>query len=220
MTTSEPLPPLDPDRTALLVIDMQKGACYQDGTLGRSGVDLSAAREMIPRVRGLVETCGRVGVPVIWTRQWHYQDDAARARRVLPTYFDRREQVAFQRGSYDAEMVDELATLVTDDSEIIDKHRWSCFHQTRLASLLGILGTQVLIIVGGTTNACVDTTARDAFMHEFDVVLVKDCIAGVRQDWHEAALEILGFYVGTLVDAHDVERSLVGNELRTAQAAR
>lgn len=213
------LPPLDPERTALLVVDMQKGACYQDGTLGRSGVDLSAAREMLPRVRGLVQTCERAGVPVIWTRQWHYRDDAARARRALPTYFERREQVAFQRGSYDAEIVDELSDLIGDESELIDKHRWSCFHETRLASLLGILGTQVLVIVGGTTNACIDTTARDAFMHEYDVVLVRDCIAGVRRDWHETALEILGFYVGSLVDARDVEGSLAGRELRAAEAA-
>jgi ureidoacrylate peracid hydrolase len=216
MTETRALPPLDPDRTALLVIDMQKGACYQDGTLGRSGVDLSAAREMLPRLRKLIKTCQRAGVPVIWTRQWHYQDDAARAARVLPTYFDRREQVAFQRGSYDAELVDELADLVTDEGEIIDKHRWSCFHETRLDSLLKILGTRVLVIVGGTTNACVDTTARDAFMHEYDVVLVTDCIAGVRQDWHEAALEILGFYVGTLARAEDVQTSLAAHGAVTA----
>jgi ureidoacrylate peracid hydrolase len=199
---------IDPGHAALLVVDMQKGACYPDGTLARSGVDLSQAMEIIPRVRRLVELCRSAGVDVIWTKQWHYEQDAAREARVLPTYIARRSQVAFQRGSYDAEIVDELADLIDSGTEVVEKHRWSCFHGTRLEPLLRILGTRVLIIAGGTTNACIDTTARDAFMHEYDVVLVRDCIAGINPAWHETALEILGFYVGQVIDLEDLERSL------------
>ena len=46
---------------------------------------------------------------------------------------------------------------------------------------------------------------RDAYMRDYDLVMVKDCIAGVRQDWHESALEVWSHYVGEVVELSDLQ---------------
>ena len=42
-------------------------------------------------------------------------------------------------------------------------------------------------------------------MHDFDVVLVSDCIAGVNQTWDEFAREVWQFYIGEVVQLEDVK---------------
>ena len=143
------------EQTALVVVDMQKGACYDEGTLGRSGVDLQRARETIPRVRDLVMFCREHGIPDIWTLQHHYARDRGREAHRIPHHTTKRSTIAFQKGSFDAEIVDELADLVGPKTEIIEKHKWSGFYCTRLQPLLRILGSRLLIICGLTSNLCV-----------------------------------------------------------------
>jgi ureidoacrylate peracid hydrolase len=91
---------------------------------------------------------------------------------------------------------------------VIDKHRWSVFYGTRLDPLLSILGTRLLIVCGAATNTCVETTVRDAYMRDLDVVIVSDCVAGVNTVWHETALEVWTQYVGELVTCEELVQGL------------
>ena len=209
-----------PEQTALIVVDMQKGACHPDGTLGRSGVDLQPARETIPRVRELVEFCRGYGIPDIWTVQHHYAVDRGREAHRIPHHTTKRATIAFQKGSFDAEIVDELKGLIGPTTEVIEKHKWSGFYCTRLLPLLRILGSRLVIVVGLTTNLCVETTARDAAMHDFDVVLVGDCIAGVNPDWDAFSKQVWQFYIGEVVQLHEVREMIRAGagELVTADA--
>jgi ureidoacrylate peracid hydrolase len=46
------------------------------------------------------------------------------------------------------------------------------------------------VLIGGTkTNVCCESTARDAMMLDFDVVMVRDCCAALSDDEHRATLE-------------------------------
>src|SRR5205085_1711505 len=63
---------LSPDRTALLVVDMQNAFCHPKGTLGISGVDVGPAQATIEPVRRLVEAAQEARVPVLWTQQEHF----------------------------------------------------------------------------------------------------------------------------------------------------
>lgn len=40
-------------------------------------------------------------------------------------------------------------------------------------------------MVGSSANACVETTLREAYMRDLDVVALTDCIVTVREDWYE-----------------------------------
>lgn len=195
---------LDPGRTALLVIDMQNAFCHPEGTLGLSGVDVGPARAIVPRVARLVEAAREVGLPVLWTVQLHIEQDRSRARKRLQGHTDKRARVAAVAGSWDAEIVEELAPLVGDRLFVIEKHRFGAFHQTRLEQLLRMLGIEALLITGVTANACVETTIREAYLRDFDVVAVTDCIAPVRTDWYEAVMPVWEHYLCALSTTEDV----------------
>ena len=169
---------LDPASSALLVVDMQNAFCYPEGTLGVSGVDVGPAREVYGPIRRLAELFKAAEMPVIWTVQAHLQPDQARNQKRLPSHTQRRSGVAALAGSWDAAIIDELAELANDPVMVVQKHRFGAFYETRLEALLRMLGVRALFVAGVTLNACVETTLREAYLRDYDVVAVTDCIAG------------------------------------------
>lgn len=199
---------LMPEETALLVVDPQNAFCHPDGTLGRSGVDVAPLVKVVPNIARLVRLCDARGIPAIYTRHTNHLVDRGRDRHRIAPHTAKRATVACQPGSWDAEFVDELRELVTPGAHVLEKHRWSAFYGTRLDPLLRILGKRLLIVCGTTTNACIDTTVRDAYMRDFDVVVPRECVAGVRPDWNEAALGVWAHYVGEVVALSELTAQL------------
>lgn len=195
---------LDLSRAALLVIDLQNAFAHEEGTLGVSGVDVAPARATIPVVRRLVEAFRAAGRPVIWTQQVHLASDAARDAKQLASHTSRRKRVSAISGSWDAAFVDEVADLVDDPTYVVVKHRFGAFHQTRLDGLCAMLGVRTLFVAGLTANACVETTLREAYLRDFDVVAVTDAIAAVRPAWIETAQAVWAQYLGVLATSGEV----------------
>ncbi|RME62955.1 MAG: isochorismatase family protein, partial [Alphaproteobacteria bacterium] len=181
---------LDIRKTALVVIDLQNAFCHEKGTLGLSGVDTDRLRSIINPLRRLIERCQAAGMPVLWTVQEHFETDCRRGRKRLPSHTAKRKQVSALAGSWDAAIIDELADLATNPSLIIRKHRFGGFYETRMDIVLEMLGVEALLITGLTTNACVETTIREAYLRDYDVVSVSDCVAGVNPDWEETAQHV------------------------------
>lgn len=193
-----------PERAALLVIDMQNAFCHPEGTLGVSGVDVQPAQATVAPMRRLATAFADARVPVIWTEQVHLEHDASRAGKVLPSHTAKRARVSALSGTWDAAIVDELADLVTDPTYLVTKHRFGAFYQTRLETLLAMLGVQALFVAGVTANACVETTLREAYLRDYDVVAVTDAIAAVRPQWTDTAQAVWQQYLGVLATSDDV----------------
>jgi len=62
---------LEPQRTALLIIDMQRDFCDPAGYMHSRGDDVAAARAIVPRILGVLEIARRTGMLVIYTREGH-----------------------------------------------------------------------------------------------------------------------------------------------------
>lgn len=196
---------LDPGRTALLVVDMQNAFCHDEGTLGISGVNVAPAQAIVEPIRGLVERCRAAGVPVLWSQQVHFATDAGRARKRLPSHTQKRARVSALAGTWDMELVDGLKDLAAAEPHLVfEKHRFGCFYETRLDAALRMLGTDALLVCGATANACVETTLREAYLRDYDVVAVTDCIAAVRPEWEPTAHAVWGQYFGVLATSGDV----------------
>ena len=195
---------IDPRQAALLIIDMQNAFCHSEGTLGISGVDVGPAQATIGPVRRLAEAFDAADLPVIWTQQVHLEADASRARKQLASHTSKRKQVSALSGTWDAALIDEVADLATDPTFVVTKHRFGAFYETRLQSLLDMLGVQALFIVGLTANACVETTIREAYLRDYDVVAVTDAIAAVRPQWIETAHAVWSQYMGELATSDEV----------------
>jgi ureidoacrylate peracid hydrolase len=204
VTAGSPIGDLDPARSALLVIDMQNAFCHPEGTLGISGVDVSPARATYQPVRDLAEAFAANGLPVIWTQQVHLARDAARDAKALASHTAKRKQVSCLSGSWDARLVDELADLASDPTFVVTKHRFGSFYETRLQPLLSMLGVTALFVAGVTANACVETTLREAYLRDYDVVAVTDAIAAVRPQWLDTAQAVWAQYLGVLATTGEV----------------
>lgn len=194
---------LDPARTALLVIDMQNAFVHDEGTLGASGVDVRPAQATIAPNRRLVTACRQAGMPVVWTLQVHLEPDASRARKRLLGHTAKRKRVSALAQTWDAELVDELKDLADDPTFVVVKHRFGAFYQTRLEALLRMLGVEALLVTGVTANACVETTLREAYLRDYDVVAVTDCIAAVRPEWEGVAHAVWQQYLGELATSEE-----------------
>ncbi len=143
-------------------------------------------------------------MPVLWTKQVHLEPDVSRARKRLLSHTARRKRVSALAGTWDAEIVDELADLADDPTFVVVKHRFGAFYETRLDTLLRMLGVEALLVTGVTLNACVETTLREAYLRDYDVVAVTDCIAAVRPEWDAPAQAVWAQYLGELATSEEV----------------
>lgn len=197
---------LDPRTSALIVIDLQNAFIHDEGTLGISGVDTKRLSKIVAPLADLIPRFQEAGVPVIWTLQEHFPTDASRAQKKLAGHTTRRKQVSALAGSWDQQIVDELKPLAdVNPSFVIRKHRFGAFYETRLEMMLRMMGTRTLFIVGATTNACVETTIREAYLRDYDVVAVNDCISGVNGDWEETAKEVWKQYFCEITDSASIK---------------
>jgi ureidoacrylate peracid hydrolase len=97
---------------------------------------------------------------------------------------------------------------VRDDDVVFIKHRASCFFNTTFEASLRMRGIRTLIITGVTTNYCVDSTIRDAYARDYDLLIVEDGCATTYLDLHEAALKNAALFHGQVVPAAEVVRLL------------
>ncbi|MDP6620319.1 MAG: isochorismatase family protein, partial [Nitrospinota bacterium] len=64
-------------------------------------------------------------------------------------------------------------------------------------------------LAGVATNVCVESTAREGFMRDYDIVVVSDCCAGVSRARHDATLENIRLHFGLVATANEVESAWI-----------
>ncbi len=202
---------IDPSDSALLVIDMQNGFVHPEGTFGIKGLNRNQLA-IVPSVRRLVRICREAGMPIIWSVQEHIQGDKTRRRHKIPTHIEKRNIFVATRGTWDAEILDDLKEEVRPEDHLLYKHRASCFFDTNLATKLHMLGVQMLIISGVNSNYCVESTIREGYFYDFDIVVPKDCVAGSFPDLHEAMLKNVSIYFGAVTNLDEVAAKLAGKK--------
>jgi ureidoacrylate peracid hydrolase len=140
----------------------------------------------------------------------HYPDDQARKRRRIPSHLDRRgvKLELCWRGTWDSELIDEIKAEVRPEDDIIIKHRASAFYNTPLEAELRIKGIQVLIIAGTTTSFCIDSTIRDAYMRDYDVLVPAECVSDTDQSAHDAVLASTDRFHGVVTSIADIAKAL------------
>jgi len=166
---------IDPEKTALLVLDMQKliadpdGAAYVESVAGAP-----AGADTIEPCRKVIDACRSVGIPVFWSLWGLYGDhrDAGICALKWPPLNPGEPDSPASWGNRDAELVDELQPV---DGEVeIRKHRFSTFYNTAFDEYLRECGADTLIIVGVTTANCMITTAQDGWNRNYKVAVVAD----------------------------------------------
>lgn len=185
---------LDPSRSALVVIDVQNDYCHPDGALGAAGFDLSTIDPMVDVIEGLMVTARAAGIPVVFLRAEHseHTDTPAWKRK------SKHSLPICREGSWGAEF---YRVGPAEGDPVVTKHRYSGFIRTELEQVLGALERSTLVMTGTATNVCVESTARDACMLDYDVVVVSDGVAATDPEAHRGTLQNLDRFFGHVVDS-------------------
>ena len=201
-------PFIDPKVTALLVIDMQNGFCHQDSHM--AGVwGTERQRAIIPNVAKLVGIAHAHEMPVFWSRQVYLKKDVTRNRRRISGHLSRQRFIPCLEGTWEEELMEELAALVQPQDYVEVKHRASFFQETSLSAKLRYMGIEMLLISGVNTEFCVETTVRDGYMQDFDVVVVEECVSNSRPNFHRDTLDKIQAYFGEVIHLEQVEDLIV-----------
>ncbi len=204
---------IDPRETTLLVVDMQNGFCDPQGAMARAGVNYFPQNRIVPAVKELVSVCRRAGIHVAWSLQRHYPDDLTRKRHRIPSHLTKLGVVPCLKDTWDAELVAQLKGDVLPEDDVFEKHRSSCFYNTTLEVKLRMRGMTTLIVCGVATNYCVESTIRDAYARDYDIVVVEDCVATLWDDLHRATLRNVELFYGTVVSLSALEERLLSKRL-------
>ena len=207
---------LDTDRTAIVVIDMQRDFLQKGGFGEALGNDVSRLSAAIPPCAALLEVARARRLLVVHTREGHRPDltDAPRAKveRGSPTL--RIGAVGpmgriLVRGEPGHDIVPEL--YPRPGEAVVDKPGKGAFYATDLHLILQNAGVESLIVCGVTTEVCVHTTVREANDRGYRCVVPADCVASYFPEFHEVALRMIkaqGGIFGWVSDSKRVIKAL------------
>jgi nicotinamidase-related amidase len=179
-------PALIPGRTALVNIDMQNAFVAEGQVFSNPH-----ARDIVGRINALSQAMRAIGAPVIWTRQtytikgvgaapgWHYDLSVPSVSQAV---------AALTAGSQGHALYPQMR--LADSDIVIDKYRYGGFSCPvgRLHKALAERDVEMIVICGTLTNVCCESTAREAYMAGYKVIVVSDATAAVTDPEHNAAL--------------------------------
>lgn len=161
-----PVTTLDP-RTALIIIDLQKGIV---GLALADGIET-----IIDNSRQLADAFRRKGLPVVLVNVdggAPGRAEQSRPPRDLPADW--------------AEIVPELGAQPEDIR--VTKRTWGAFASSDLEEKLKALGVTQVVITGVATSIGVESTARQAYEAGFNVTLAIDAMTDLQPDAHRASI--------------------------------
>jgi nicotinamidase-related amidase len=186
---------MDPERTAFVIIDMQRDFVEPGGFGSALGNDVSLLRGAIAPIGAVLAAFREAGLLVIHTREGHRPDlsdlNAAKHRRgrgatrIGDTGPMGRILI---RGADGHEIIPELFPIAGEP--VIDKPGKGAFYATDLETILRGRGITQLILAGVTTEVCVHTTMREANDRGFECLVLSDGTASYFPEFHRLALEM------------------------------
>jgi len=169
--------PFSYKNSALLVIDMQRFFLEES-----SHAYLPMARQIIPNVQRLIESYRNLKLPIIFTRHALKQgENPGIMRRWWRDVIKDKNQMS--------QIIDVLKPLKNE--MVLRKTRYSAFFETDLEKVLQRQKIKRVVITGVLTHLCCETTAREAFMRDFEVFFIVDATATENLDLHIASLKTL-----------------------------
>jgi len=157
---------LDPAHSALVLIDARGGP--------------------VPEIAELVQQARANHVMVV-----HVETDLAEASTSdVQLFLQQRHAAGGGCGPAGAATAD-LAPR--GEEPVVVKHRLDAFVDTGLEKLLRVNGIRTVVIAGTDTPGAIDSTARQAAMRDFYVVIAEDCVTAkaCEQHLHQASLQTL-----------------------------
>ena len=186
---------LDPQFVALVLIDLQQGIVSRP-------LQPHAAADVVSRGVALAAAFRKVGAPVVLV----HVDMGVRAVAAPKGAVDEAMPRPAAPPANWSDLVPELGPTSTD--LIILKRQWSAFYGTELDLQLRRRGINTIVLGGVATNFGVESTARDAWEHNYHVVLVEDAMTSLSAEAHTFAVKTIFPRLGRVRSTADVLAAL------------
>jgi nicotinamidase-related amidase len=187
---------LEPSRTALVAIDLQRGI-VAGNTFPRPGPDV------VGRAARLAAALRAAGGTVVWIHVTPSADGKDGLRPVT----DAPPGMGGRATPEDwAELVPELG--VEPQDIVITKRQWGAFYGTELDLQLRRRGIDTILLCGISTNVGVESTARDAYERGYSQVFVEDAMAARDPEDHRHTVERLFPRIGRVRSSDEVLAAL------------
>jgi ureidoacrylate peracid hydrolase len=183
----------EPGRTALLIVDMQRG--FVDPG---EAMEVPPARECVPVIRGLVDLFRARRLPVVFTAFVYSPEVPLLVGELHPEHkpappgaprgFGLPSSSCLE-GTPSAGVIDALAPR--PDEPVIQKRWYDAFAGSALDGALRARGVTSLVVTGTMTDVCVLATVIGAFNREYRVTVVEDGVATLWPEIQRATLDIV-----------------------------
>ena len=184
---------IDSSKTALVVIDVQRGIFALDRKLEPNTVS-----QVVSNVSKLVAKFRDSGMPVFLVHV-----TSVDGRDMLHPITDQQNPWGSSPRPADwAEFVEEIKP--TNKDIVITKRQWGAFYGTELDLQLRRRKIETIVLCGVSTNIGVETTARDAYQRGYNQVFATDAMAANSKDEHEATLKYIFPRIGLLQSTDEI----------------
>lgn len=172
-------PTIDPKKTMLHILDMQKAVAEPDGAMYVPSVGgAPASNDIVQPVKTVLEAARRKGIPVTWSL-WGLRPDGADAgyADVKWGLEGKLKEFPGAWGNGGDQLVDEL--VPAEDEPVFRKHRFSSFYGTPLNEYMRRKGVDTLVVAGLSTGNCHMATAIDGANQDYKMIHLADCAAAI-----------------------------------------
>lgn len=155
-----------PERTAVVVIDMQNDFINPDSPLF-----VESGYKFADKLSAFLDVCRGEGMEIIYTEDMVRPDfkDAGTAPELCSPMREGKVLIEGTPG-----VLTYACVAPKDGDVVIKKHRYSGFFGTELDMMLRTMGIDTLILTGVCTDCCVFSTARDGGFLNYRVGVISD----------------------------------------------
>jgi len=202
----------EPGRTALVVVDMQRG--FLDPG---EAMEVPPAREVVPVIQRLLDLFRAKRLPVVFTEFVYGESVPVLIGSLHPEHrpappgaprgFGLPSSSCLE-GTASAQTVPDLAPRPGEI--VVRKRGYDAFSGTLLDTALRARNVTSLVVTGTMTDICVLATVTAALHRQYRVTLVEDGVATLWPEIQRAALDIIGRAYGRVVTAKEVVDQISG----------
>jgi nicotinamidase-related amidase len=192
---------LAPERTAIITSEVQNGVVGEPSAL--PALAEAARAEAIPNLARLLPVARKAGVQVVHCTAYRRDDGKGANRNARLFAGVKKSPVALLPGTAAVEVLAELGPE-PEDLVLTRTHGLNPMGGTDLDSVLRNLGVTTIVPTGVSVNIAITNLVMDAVNLGYDVVLPRDAVAGLPQDYADAMIDNTLALLATVVTTADL----------------
>ena len=193
---------IEAGRAALVVVDMQNYFCAEGFP-----AEVPLSREIVPAINRAAKAMRASGGTVVWiqtTAVGALERWANFQTRMLTKERQEKRVAGLDEASEGFKLFPALEVLPGDIR--IKKVKYSAFipDSSDIDAQLKARGVDTVLITGTLTNVCCESTARDAMLLDYKVIMLSDGNATLSDEEHTGALNTFAMFFGDVMSTDEV----------------